>query len=306
MPGLPSVGRDGLSRRSRRTSSRTVARGWCSTTSRSSARIDGRGARGPGGRAPEPVLGPVGLAVREPGPRERRNDHRGPPDRCGRLARHGRREVRDRHGLVRSRDGDGRVDRGRAPYRGVDSTPTLVVGGRRLVGGSYAAWPPRSPMPRLADAVAARPNPRLRPGLLLAALDLVGLVVAIYLSSVELRGDLPYCGPLHGCETVALSPYSRIAGVPVAVFGVMLSLSLLTLAIAWIRSGRLALLAGALRPLTRRRRLRGLLHLPRGRRDRRGLRLVRDVRPVARRAFRDRPLDMGPPRRLRVTDCVNR
>jgi uncharacterized membrane protein len=98
-------------------------------------------------------------------------------------------------------------------------------------------------MPRQTEAVVAARNPRLRPGLLLAALDVVGLVVATYLSTVELQGELPYCGPLHGCETVALSEYSRIAGVPVAVFGVLLSLSLLTLAIAWIRSGRLALLA---------------------------------------------------------------
>jgi uncharacterized membrane protein len=100
-------------------------------------------------------------------------------------------------------------------------------------------------MPPRTDAVVGvgrPPNPRLRPGLLLAALDLVGLVVASYLSVVELRGDLPYCGPLHGCETVALSPYARIGGVPVAVFGVGLSITLLTLAIAWIRSGRLALL----------------------------------------------------------------
>lgn len=86
-------------------------------------------------------------------------------------------------------------------------------------------------------------NPRLLPGLLLVALDLVGLAVAAYLSTVELQGALPYCGPLHGCETVALSPYSRIAGIPVAVFGVALSISLLTLAVAWIRTGRLALLA---------------------------------------------------------------
>jgi uncharacterized membrane protein len=112
-------------------------------------------------------------------------------------------------------------------------------------------------MPRDAEAAAARgpgqaararaatgraANPRLRPGLLLVALDVLGLVVATYLSAVELRGDLPYCGPLHGCETVALSEYSRIAGVPVAVFGVLLSVTLLTLALAWIRSGRLALL----------------------------------------------------------------
>jgi uncharacterized membrane protein len=75
------------------------------------------------------------------------------------------------------------------------------------------------------------------------ALDLVGLAIAAYLSTVELRGDLPYCGPLAGCETVALSPYARIGGVPVAVFGVALSLTLLVLAAGWIRTGRLALLA---------------------------------------------------------------
>jgi uncharacterized membrane protein len=90
---------------------------------------------------------------------------------------------------------------------------------------------------------ARRPgNPRLAPGLFLVALDVVGLLIASYLSLVELQGDLPYCGPLHGCETVAQSPYARIAGVPVAVFGVGLSLSLLVLAVAWIRSGRIALL----------------------------------------------------------------
>jgi uncharacterized membrane protein len=93
-----------------------------------------------------------------------------------------------------------------------------------------------------ARAAATTSNPRLGPGLLLVALDVVGLVVALYLSAVELQGDVPYCGPLHGCETVALSPYARIAGVPVAVFGVVLSVTLLTLAVAWIRSGRLILL----------------------------------------------------------------
>lgn len=92
-------------------------------------------------------------------------------------------------------------------------------------------------------AVPRRANPRLRPGLLLVALDLLGLAIASYLSIVALSGDLPYCGPLHGCQEVAKSDYARIGGIPVAVFGVVLSLALVTLAAAWIRSGRLALLA---------------------------------------------------------------
>jgi uncharacterized membrane protein len=94
--------------------------------------------------------------------------------------------------------------------------------------------------------VAARRRFRLRtvhPGLVLALLDLIGLAIASYLSSVELRGELPNCGPLHGCEQVALSEYSRIGGVPVAVFGVGLSLILFSLAIAWWRTNDGRLLA---------------------------------------------------------------
>lgn len=83
----------------------------------------------------------------------------------------------------------------------------------------------------------------LHPGAVLAVLDLIGLLIAGYLSSVELRGDLPYCGPLKGCEEVALSEYSRIGGVPVAVFGVGLSLVLFGLAVAWWRSNDGRLLA---------------------------------------------------------------
>jgi uncharacterized membrane protein len=84
-----------------------------------------------------------------------------------------------------------------------------------------------------------RPILGVHPGIVLAVLDVVGLAIATYLSVVELTGGVPACpasGPLHGCAQVALSEYSRIAGVPVAVFGVGLSLTLLTLAIAWWRT----------------------------------------------------------------------
>ncbi len=83
----------------------------------------------------------------------------------------------------------------------------------------------------------------IHPGLVLAGLDVTGLLIAGYLSFVELRGALPYCGPLKGCEDVALSEYSRIGGVPVAVFGVLLSITLLVLALAWWRTNDLRLLA---------------------------------------------------------------
>jgi uncharacterized membrane protein len=89
---------------------------------------------------------------------------------------------------------------------------------------------------------AVRPIFGIHPGLILAVLDVIGLAIAAYLSIVELGGGVPVCGPLKGCETVAQSEYSRIAGVPVAVYGVGLSLILLTLAIAWWRTNLYALL----------------------------------------------------------------
>jgi uncharacterized membrane protein len=90
--------------------------------------------------------------------------------------------------------------------------------------------------------VDVRPILGLHPGLILAALDIVGLAIASYLSVVEVGGGVPVCGPLHGCETVAQSEYSRIGGIPVAVFGVVLSLILLTLAVAWWRTNLYGLL----------------------------------------------------------------
>jgi uncharacterized membrane protein len=90
--------------------------------------------------------------------------------------------------------------------------------------------------------VPVRPLLGIHPGFILAALDLIGLGIASYLATVELAGGVPYCGALKGCEQVALSEYSRINGIPVAVFGVILSLILLSLALAWVRTNLTVLL----------------------------------------------------------------
>jgi uncharacterized membrane protein len=83
----------------------------------------------------------------------------------------------------------------------------------------------------------------IHPALVLAFLDIVGLAIASYLASTELAGGVPTCGPLHGCVEVAQSEYSRpFFGIPVAVYGVVLSITLFTLAIAWWRSGDYRLL----------------------------------------------------------------
>lgn len=93
----------------------------------------------------------------------------------------------------------------------------------------------------------ARPAPApllgVHPGIILAILDLIGLAIASYLSVVELGGGVPVCGPISGCEQVALSEYSRIFGIPVAVFGVALSLVLFVFAVAWWRTNDPRLLA---------------------------------------------------------------
>ncbi len=94
----------------------------------------------------------------------------------------------------------------------------------------------------LAIVVRTHRVKRIHPGLILASLDVVGLLIAGYLSDVELGGGVPSCGQVHGCETVALSPYARIGGIPVAVFGVVLSLVLLSMAIAWLRTDNPTLL----------------------------------------------------------------
>jgi uncharacterized membrane protein len=74
-----------------------------------------------------------------------------------------------------------------------------------------------------------------RSGPAATALALIGLLIAGYLAWTRLTGGLPVCGPLHGCETVALSPYSELFGIPVALFGVGYSIVLLGLALAWWR-----------------------------------------------------------------------
>jgi uncharacterized membrane protein len=83
-----------------------------------------------------------------------------------------------------------------------------------------------------------------RAGLAIAAAAAVGLAIALYLTSLKLTGGLPVCGPVTGCEDVARSEYSSIAGVPTAALGVLYSATVASLGLAWWRwSDRRALLA---------------------------------------------------------------
>ena len=84
-------------------------------------------------------------------------------------------------------------------------------------------------------------------GGVLAALDLVGLGIASYLSYEELTPGgavaCPMKGFLSGCRTVQDSQYTRpFFGIPVAVYGVILSITLFCLAIYWWRTNNYRIL----------------------------------------------------------------
>lgn len=83
------------------------------------------------------------------------------------------------------------------------------------------------------------PLEALRPRLMVA-LALLGTGVATYLSWVALDPNKEVaCGVLGDCHAVQGSQYARIAGVPVAVFGLLMYVGLLALTAARLaRLGR--------------------------------------------------------------------
>jgi uncharacterized membrane protein len=62
---------------------------------------------------------------------------------------------------------------------------------------------------------------RRRLELAIAALALAGLGIAGYLTYVHYAGIKPLCLASGGCEKVQSSQYGKLAGVPVAVLGVL-------------------------------------------------------------------------------------
>jgi uncharacterized membrane protein len=54
-----------------------------------------------------------------------------------------------------------------------------------------------------------------------AAVAVVGLGIAGYLTAVHYGGGEPACAIAHGCATVQQSEYAELAGVPVALLGLV-------------------------------------------------------------------------------------
>lgn len=80
----------------------------------------------------------------------------------------------------------------------------------------------------------------------LAVVAAAGLAVAAYLTVTHAAGAAPVCSTSRGCEVVANSPYSSIAGIPVAAVGIAGYLVLLSCAAARGDFARFAGLAAAL------------------------------------------------------------
>jgi uncharacterized membrane protein len=81
----------------------------------------------------------------------------------------------------------------------------------------------------------------LRAGASLVAL--AGLGIATYLTVVHYAGASPVCAISHGCETVQTSSYAKLAGVPVAVLGLIGYVLVLG---SLLRDDEVARMAGAL------------------------------------------------------------
>jgi uncharacterized membrane protein len=75
----------------------------------------------------------------------------------------------------------------------------------------------------------------MTPRVLTPVLALAGLIDAAYLTVVHYREDLLVC-TVGGCETVQQSKYSEIAGIPIAMLGILMFIAVLGLALArWRR-----------------------------------------------------------------------
>lgn len=77
---------------------------------------------------------------------------------------------------------------------------------------------------------------------IIAILALVGFTDAVYLTVKHYFGDLPVCSVVAGCEEVALSEYSQIAGVPISLLGTLFYITVLILSVAWFDSKKFSLL----------------------------------------------------------------
>ncbi len=83
------------------------------------------------------------------------------------------------------------------------------------------------------------------------AISFLGFLDATFLTAEHYLGPLLGCPIFGGCDKVLVSPYSAVAGIPVALFGAIYYLAIFVLGIAYFDTGRVKILklAASLTPL---------------------------------------------------------
>ena len=110
---------------------------------------------------------------------------------------------------------------------------TVLLG--LVTGLGYGLWYRGKKRPfALRRQAQAEPNKNLTMWVL--GLVALGLIVAGYLAYVETAQVTAVCGPIGECNIVQSSPYARLFGIPVAIFGV---LSYLAIGVLWVLRPRL-------------------------------------------------------------------
>jgi uncharacterized membrane protein len=79
-----------------------------------------------------------------------------------------------------------------------------------------------------------------------AVLAVLGIAIAGYLVYVHYAGVAPICNIAHGCEKVQSSKYAELAGIPVALLGLIGYVGILAALLAPGETARLAAAAIAL------------------------------------------------------------
>ena len=79
------------------------------------------------------------------------------------------------------------------------------------------------------------PPDRLRLLFATGVLSILGIGVAGYLTVVHYREDLLVCGVTGGCHTVQSSSYAVVAGIPIAILGLLMYVAMLGLVAVRLR-----------------------------------------------------------------------
>lgn len=66
-----------------------------------------------------------------------------------------------------------------------------------------------------------------------AIIAFIGFADSVYLTASHYMGEVPTCTVVEGCDEVAISEYSTIAEIPVALFGSAFYLLMIVLAFVW-------------------------------------------------------------------------